>query len=120
MAYELLNACKKLHEKNIVHRDIKAANIFFANDIAKLGDLNVSKVADNGYCETHTGTPYYTSPEIWNGPNTHQNVIFGPWAAWSMKCVLCLHLSRQQTSLLCSEKSSSGSMNRYQKTIPKN
>ena len=62
VAYELLTACKKLHEKNIVHRDIKAANIFFANDIAKLGDLNVSKVAENGYCETHTGTPYYTSP----------------------------------------------------------
>jgi NIMA (never in mitosis gene a)-related kinase 1/4/5 len=83
VAYELLNACKKLHEKNIVHRDIKAANIFFANDIAKLGDLNVSKVADNGYCETHTGTPYYTSPEIWNGTQYTSKCDI-----WSLGCLV--------------------------------
>ena len=29
----------------ILHRDIKCANIFLSNGIAKLGDLNVSKVA---------------------------------------------------------------------------
>lgn len=67
VAFELLNACKRLHANKIIHRDIKAANVFFSKGIAKLGDLNVSKVADKGYCETNTGTPYYTSPEIWNG-----------------------------------------------------
>lgn len=30
--------------------------------IAKLGDMNVSKVAKNGLLYTQTGTPYYASP----------------------------------------------------------
>ena len=56
-----------LHSSKIVHRDIKSANIFFVNGIAKLGDMNVSKVVEGGMCETQTGTPYYTAPEIWQG-----------------------------------------------------
>jgi len=37
---------KALHEMKILHRDMKSANIFlFKNGTAKLGDLNVSKVA---------------------------------------------------------------------------
>jgi serine/threonine protein kinase len=28
----------------IIHRDIKPANIFFVGGVAKIGDLNVSKV----------------------------------------------------------------------------
>ena len=51
-----------LHSSKIVHRDIKSANIFFVNGIAKLGDMNVSKVVEGGMCETQTGTPYYTAP----------------------------------------------------------
>ena len=62
MAYEILSGLRSLHEHNILHRDIKSANIFFSGGIAKLGDLNISKVADNGFCSTQTGTPYYTSP----------------------------------------------------------
>lgn len=35
-----------LHKAKIVHRDIKCANIFLTkDDRAKLGDLNVSKIA---------------------------------------------------------------------------
>ena len=51
-----------LHKNKIIHRDIKSANIFFVNGIAKLGDMNVSKVLENDMCSTQTGTPYYTSP----------------------------------------------------------
>lgn len=33
-----------LHEKSILHRDLKSANVFMELDgIIKLGDLNVSK-----------------------------------------------------------------------------
>jgi NIMA (never in mitosis gene a)-related kinase 1/4/5 len=67
VAYELLHGLKALHGNKIIHRDIKSANIFFVNGIAKLGDLNVSKVAEQGMAETQTGTPYYTAPEIWEG-----------------------------------------------------
>lgn len=62
VAFEIFQGLKTLHQNKIVHRDIKSANIFFVNGIAKLGDLNVSKVLENGMCSTQTGTPYYTSP----------------------------------------------------------
>ena len=50
----------------VFHRDMKSANIFLYKDYnAKLGDLNVSKVAKKGLLYTQTGTPYYASPEVW-------------------------------------------------------
>ena len=47
---------------------IKSANVFLTkNGIAKLGDMNVSKVVRReAMCETQTGTPYYASPEVWH------------------------------------------------------
>ncbi len=51
-----------LHSHKIIHRDIKPANLFFVDGVAKLGDLNVSKVMDGKFAMTQTGTPYYTSP----------------------------------------------------------
>jgi NIMA (never in mitosis gene a)-related kinase len=51
---------KALHEMKILHRDLKSANVFLYSDgLAKLGDLNVSKVARRGLGYTQTGTPYY-------------------------------------------------------------
>jgi NIMA (never in mitosis gene a)-related kinase len=64
-AHQLLKGLKGLHEHNIIHRDMKCANIFFVDGAAKIGDLNISKIVDNGFATTQTGTPYYTSPEIW-------------------------------------------------------
>ncbi len=59
---------KALHSMKILHRDLKCANVFLFSDptcIAKLGDMNVSKVAKKGLLYTQTGTPYYASPEVW-------------------------------------------------------
>lgn len=39
---------------NVIHRDIKAGNIFINkdNNIIKLGDLNVAKVTKNNFAST--------------------------------------------------------------------
>lgn len=62
---------------------MKSANIFLFKDFtAKLGDLNVSKVAKKGLLYTQTGTPYYASPEVWKDlPYDGKSDI------WSMGCV---------------------------------
>jgi NIMA (never in mitosis gene a)-related kinase len=51
-----------MHAKNIIHRDIKSANIFISSSVFKIADLNVSKVLGNELASTQTGTPYYASP----------------------------------------------------------
>lgn len=76
---------KALHDLNIMHRDIKSANVFLNKDgSAKIGDMNVSKVASReGLNYTQTGTPYYASPEVWRDePYTFVSDI------WSLGCVL--------------------------------
>ena len=72
-----------MHDSHIIHRDIKPANVFFVDGVAKIGDLNVSKVLEGKYAETQTGTPYYTSPEIWNNSKYDGKVDI-----WSLGCVL--------------------------------
>ena len=45
----MVRGLNSLHELNIMHRDLKSANIFLYKDFtAKLGDMNVSKLADAG------------------------------------------------------------------------
>lgn len=72
-----------LHKNKVIHRDIKSANIFFVGHTAKLGDLNVSKLTENGLCSTNIGTPYYTAPEIWKGLQYDSKCDI-----WSIGCVI--------------------------------
>lgn len=70
---------------NVMHRDLKSANVFLNMDLtAKLGDMNVSKEANKrGLNYTQTGTPYYASPEVWKDePYDTKSDI------WSLGCVL--------------------------------
>jgi len=68
-----------------MHRDLKCANVFLGNDgSAKIGDMNVSKVANkNGLNFTQTGTPYYASPEVWK-----DEAYSNSSDIWSLGCVL--------------------------------
>jgi NIMA (never in mitosis gene a)-related kinase len=62
----MLKGLKSLHDRSILHRDLKSANIFmYQNGTAKIGDLNVSKIMKEKLSYTQTGTPFYASPEIW-------------------------------------------------------
>jgi NIMA (never in mitosis gene a)-related kinase len=79
----MVKGLKALHDLKILHRDLKSANIFlFSDGSAKIGDLNVSKVAKKGIGYTQTGTPYYASPEVWRDePYDSKSDI------WSLACV---------------------------------
>jgi len=49
----MVKGLKVLHSMKIFHRDLKCANVFLYKDgNAKLGDLNVSKVAKKGLLYT--------------------------------------------------------------------
>lgn len=62
----ILKGLRDLHKMKVLHRDIKSANIFLDKGyMAKIGDLNVSKLQKQGLAKTQTGTPYYCPPEIW-------------------------------------------------------
>ena len=75
---------KSLHDKKVLHRDLKGANVFITEDgVYKLGDLNVSKVVKSDFAKTQAGTPYYASPEVWKDqPYDNKSDI------WSLGCVL--------------------------------
>ncbi len=56
---------RDLHSKKILHRDIKALNIFLDEDLnVRVGDLGVAKVVSTDFTHTIVGTPYYLSPEM--------------------------------------------------------
>ncbi|XP_010711227.1 serine/threonine-protein kinase Nek11 isoform X3 [Meleagris gallopavo] len=62
---QLLLGVNYMHERRILHRDLKTKNIFLKNNLLKIGDFGVSCLL-MGSCDlatTFTGTPYYMSPE---------------------------------------------------------
>ncbi|KFQ41639.1 Serine/threonine-protein kinase Nek5, partial [Nestor notabilis] len=78
---------KHIHDKKILHRDVKAQNIFLSNngEVAKLGDFGIARQLNSTMEFAHTcvGTPYYLSPEICeNQPYNNKTDI------WSLGCVL--------------------------------
>lgn len=79
-------AMKHCHDRKILHRDLKAQNIFLTkNGIIKLGDFGIAKVLSSTVekAVTIVGTPYYLSPEIiQNSPYNFKSDI------WSLGVLL--------------------------------
>lgn len=65
--FELTSALEYIHNKKILHRDVKVHNAFI-NSLGhiKLGDFGISKILECSldYTNSALGTPYYLSPEI--------------------------------------------------------
>ena len=109
---QLCRAVQYIHERKILHRDIKSQNIFlygspgnqvksyqqskcftnyntfsflYLQRMIKLGDFGIAKIMDGTaeYAKTCIGTPFYLSPEVWeNKPYSNKSDI------WAMGCVL--------------------------------
>lgn len=82
---QLLLGVDYMHERRILHRDLKSKNIFLKNNLPKIGDFGVSRLL-MGSCElatTLTGTPYYMSPEALKhqGCDAKSDI-------WSLACIL--------------------------------
>jgi tRNA A-37 threonylcarbamoyl transferase component Bud32 len=63
---ELLDALEFAHEKNVIHRDVKPANVMLdAQRQVKLADFGVARVQDSERSQAGTmvGTPAFMSPE---------------------------------------------------------
>ncbi|XP_043730469.1 serine/threonine-protein kinase Nek11 isoform X4 [Cervus elaphus] len=82
---QLLLGVDYMHERKILHRDLKSKNIFLKNNKLKIGDFGVSRLL-MGSCDlatTLTGTPHYMSPEALKhqGYDTKSDI-------WSLACIL--------------------------------
>jgi len=94
-------ALKYVHDRKILHRDLKTQNIFLtAKGDIKIGDFgignlisplshptdsNIARVLQDTYdcAQTAIGTPYYLSPEICQEKPYNQKSDI-----WSLGCIL--------------------------------
>lgn len=62
--FQVCNALKTLHEYNIIHKDIKPANVFITTDgVVKLIDYDIASIYDQDDALKYAGTIGYASPE---------------------------------------------------------
>ncbi|NXE77658.1 NEK3 kinase, partial [Cochlearius cochlearius] len=77
---------KHIHDKRVLHRDIKSKNVFLTqNGKVKLGDFGSARLLAHpvSYACTYVGTPYYVPPEVWESmPYNNKSDI------WSLGCIL--------------------------------
>jgi serine/threonine-protein kinase len=68
-----------MHERSLVHRDVKPGNVFYAGDSIVLGDFGLTRrLLDRGITlkEEFIGTPLYLAPEVFQTSEFGNTVDF--------------------------------------------
>lgn len=76
-----VQACRgvlALHDRRLVHFDLKPSNIFLNGDIARVGDYGLAKLMADGRLTLSfgRGTPYYMAPEILRNRADHRADLY--------------------------------------------
>ncbi|XP_043705141.1 uncharacterized protein LOC122654952 [Telopea speciosissima] len=90
---QILSGLKYLHERNVVHRDIKCANILVhTSGSVKLADFGLAKATKLNDVKSCKGTAFWMAPEVVKR-NTHGYGL--PADIWSLGCTVLEMLTRQ-------------------------
>ncbi|KRX01817.1 Protein kinase-like domain [Pseudocohnilembus persalinus] len=63
---QIVDGFKELYKNNILHRDVKPANILLQDGVCKLADFGMAKIIDYRKAQnmTYKGTPQFIAPQI--------------------------------------------------------
>ncbi|KAI4337761.1 hypothetical protein L6164_016137 [Bauhinia variegata] len=90
---QILHGLKYLHDRNVIHRDIKCANILVdANGSVKLADFGLAKATKLNDIKSCRGTAYWMAPEVVRGKDRGYGL---PADIWSLGCTVLEMLTRQ-------------------------
>ncbi|KAL5554653.1 hypothetical protein UlMin_042054 [Ulmus minor] len=89
---QILQGLKYLHDRNVIHRDIKCANILVdASGSVKLADFGLAKVTKLNDVKSLQGTPFWMAPEVVD-PKQGYGL---PADIWSLGCTVLEMLTRK-------------------------